>query len=564
MRYLRLLIIGIFSFAVALNAAAIRAMIAIFLCSLLSVCSSASVDFFMLSRMNPVQAAVPSDLEGQEIAVPPIIREAPIDLQNSIANDFVVSRQTPYDSGRNEVLIVSPSTGTEQRFEINLPTGDDFRLYEASFKKVRIDDVSEIVESSNPKKIEIALESFSMGFNNSNLLSEVALADGSRVKFSDSEVSIYAANGEKIEIIQSSLRGLSVDTSVSLSKSNYKLSESLLAQASSCESGIRNKIYAASQDVGRKANILRNANSLQGRAASWASAFGERALEDSLVSETRNQTLQEIACVPPIECDEQQDYQGASEIRTDLFKVSGATDQQVNIRYEFYDIPDRMEIYYQGELVDSIPRGQGQISNSGQLSVRLPGGAEFVGVKLIGNEDKGTRWNYTIQCVGSGESPCGDEDIQDEYDENDSRHHYYVTENKICLLTVSGCTREKVFEIMLSQISFVTPDAFDQRPVESCKKIVLSSGGGNNPIRTLVRANDFSITNYTLPGHIFHPGRVDRKVVQLNDSIAVRTIGEGIGSWRRLNNWIGADVWNRADARFGARVRLILDYENNR
>lgn len=428
MRYLRLLITGIFSCIIALNVTAIRAVAALFLCSLVSICPPAT-HLSELNRVGAAQAVIPNGLESQEIAIPPIIREAPINLQNSLADDFIVSRQTPYDSGRNEVLIVSPSTGTEQRFEINLPTGNGFQLYEASFDKVRITDASEIVESANPVEVEAMLESFSIGFNTGNLASKVTLADGSRVEFLENEALVYAADGAEIETIPLSSSSLPSSNSMLALKSSYnKLPGNTLAQASGCESGIRNQIYAASQDVGRKSNALRGARSPQGRAASWVSAFGKRALEDSLVAETRNQTLQEIACVPPIECNEQQDYEGASEIRTDLFKIPGTAGQQVDINYQFYDIPDRMEIYYQGELVDSIPRGGGQTNGSSQLSVQLPGGADFVGVKLIGNEDEGTRWNYTISCSAECETQVATSPRLDESREPSAEWSYILRE----------------------------------------------------------------------------------------------------------------------------------------
>jgi len=414
MRYVRPLFIGILSFVIALNAAAIRAIVAIFLCSLLGICFSASTDFSVLSHTNSAQASISFGLEGQEVAVPPIIREAPIDLQNSLADDFIVSRQTPFDSGRNEVLIISPSTGTEQRFEISLPTGNDFQLYQASFSKVRVGDVSEIVDSSDSRDAKSMLDSFSISFNRSYIASEITLADGSQVEFSSSEASVYTADGVQVETISLSSEDSLNETYISTLKSHDKSIEYLLSQASSCESGIRNQIYAAGQDIGRKSGVLRGAMSPQGKAASWASAFGERALEDSLVSETRNQTLQEIACVPPIECDEEQSYEGASEVRTDLFKIPGNAYQQVDVKYQFYKIPDRMEIYYQGELVDSIPRGGGQTSGSSQLSVQLPGGADFVGVKLIGNEDEDTRWTYTISCSAECEEIDIDREIADD------------------------------------------------------------------------------------------------------------------------------------------------------
>jgi hypothetical protein len=108
-----------------------------------------SATVFQLLSVNQAATSGVIDGGGEEIAVPPIIREAPIDLQNALPDDFVVSRQTPYSSGRNEVLIVSPSTGTEQRFEINLPGSSRFRLYRAAFSNVVIDDPSRVIRSAS-------------------------------------------------------------------------------------------------------------------------------------------------------------------------------------------------------------------------------------------------------------------------------------------------------------------------------------------------------------------------------------------------------------------------------
>ncbi len=414
MRRLRLLLLGTLSFIVMLGADYFGAVVSVALCGSLSFCSlTGNGSWVAIANTPNASSAETPRLSGQELAIPPIIRDAPIDLQGSLADDFIVSRQTPYSSGRNEVLIISPSTGTEQRFEISLPTGDSFQLYEAKFSKVKIDNPSKIVESSDLIKVQEILESFSISFDSNNEASNVTLADGSRAEFSKAEAVIYDADGQVVETIPLLSSKLSDSISASSTKSLYlaKPAPRVLAQATGCESGIRNQLYMSSQDIGRKSNALRNTLSMQGKAASWVSAFGKQALEDSLVSATRNQTLQEIACVPPVECDERQDYEGASEIRTDLFKIPGSAGQQVDIRYEFYDIPDRMEIYYQGNLVDSIPRGGGQTSGSSQLSVNLPGGTNFVGVKLIGNEDKGTRWNYTISCSIECDQINADEEI---------------------------------------------------------------------------------------------------------------------------------------------------------
>ena len=206
MRYLRLWILGLLSAIVALSTDVLRIATTVLLCGTLGFCSfTVDGNLFATNYFSPVQAATPSRMTGQEIAIPPIIREAPIDLQDALANDFVVSRQTPYSSGRNEVLVVSPSTGTEQRFEISLPgTTDDFRLYKASFDKVVIENPARVVgrESSySSAQIQAKLESFSIDFDTSNFPKEASLADGTKAEFSDSEVTILSADGQVIEKI---------------------------------------------------------------------------------------------------------------------------------------------------------------------------------------------------------------------------------------------------------------------------------------------------------------------------------------------------------------------------
>ena len=402
MRYLYLLIIGIFSFVTALNATAIRAMIAIFLCGLLSVCSSTNVDFSVLSHENSVQAAMPFDLEGQEIAVPPIIREAPIDLQNSLADDFVVSRQTPYNSGRNEVLIVSPSTGTEQRFEINLPgTTSGFRLYQASFDKVSLEDPVQVIQDDNAltsPQIQTKLENFVVRFNDQNVPSEVILGDGTKTEFSDSEAVIRSAEGQVIETVPLSIAsGLDRITTFS------EFSKVQLVQATTgCESNIKNQIYNSGRNAGNKANALRKSQSADGKLSAWVLTFGRKALEDSMVASRRNQTLQEVACKPPVSCNQPRRYNGSNVTQTDLFQLAGGNNQQITIKYEFYTIQDRMEIYSNGDLIHSIPSGPGSTGGNNEdnpLSLQIDDGVEFLGIKLIGNEDPNTRWDYTISCT---------------------------------------------------------------------------------------------------------------------------------------------------------------------
>ena len=395
MRRLRLLLLGIFGFFAALNADLFRAVVSIGLCGLIGFSSLAGNGHWAFE--GGAIAAQPS-LSGQEIAIPPIIRDAPIDLQGSLADDFIVSRQTPYSSGRNEVLIVSPSTGTEQRFEISLPTTSRFRFYEASFSKVAIDDPVRAITSENttdPAQVKAMLESFTISFDSNNLVSKVTLADGSLAEFSDFEAVIHAADGGEIERISlaSSVRHEAVRVA-----SAKGVGRAISQASSGCESGIRDQIYAAGKDAGNKSSVLRNAQSDQGKAIAWATTFSKKALEDSLIPDTRNQTLQEVACKRPVQCNQPQTYEGGSEIRTDLFQLPNGTNQEVELKYEFYTIPDRLELYYEGSLVFDVGPASGNATKT--IADQIPDGAEYVGVKLIGNEDSGTKWWYTISCSG--------------------------------------------------------------------------------------------------------------------------------------------------------------------
>ncbi|MBW4568249.1 MAG: hypothetical protein KME31_09530 [Tolypothrix carrinoi HA7290-LM1] len=156
--------------------------------------------------------------------------------------------------------------------------------------------------------------------------------------------------------------------------------------------------------------------------------------------------------------------------------------------------------------------------------------------------------------------PCNDDRINDNYNKNDSNYHYYSLTNGICSKTLKGCTREKVFQTMISQEQFIVPSPLDDKPVVHCREKTLTLG---NPIRTTINSSDYSITNYTLPGHMFHPGKITRRVIETNDAIKVTTIGEGVGDYKKFNIWVAPDIWSRADILLSVRVRLILSNKNN-
>jgi hypothetical protein len=106
--------------------------------------------------------------------------------------------------------------------------------------------------------------------------------------------------------------------------------------------------------------------------------------------------LQEVNCRPPVQCEEQR-VSGGSEIRTDLFQVAKGANRKVNLKFEFFEIPDRIELYFDGKKIFGV----GPQSGQGNQTFNLPANAEYVGVKLIGNDNVNTRWWYVISCSGS-------------------------------------------------------------------------------------------------------------------------------------------------------------------
>jgi hypothetical protein len=405
MQCINFFLLAILTFFLTLWSAFFKRSFSLILCGLLSF-NSAICQVWKGAGL--VNAAVPNveqvegSINSNYIAIPPIIREAPIDLQNALAEDFVVARQTPYSSGRNEILITSASTGTEQRFEINLPNTGSFRIYQASFSRVSIADPARVVRdgtSLSSAEIQAKLESFTVNFNDNNVPESVVLADGTKAEFSESETIVYAADGQIIETISLTSAVRSEEQLVTYLKAAEDSNYQQLAQATpSCENSIRDRIYQSAQTAGRQSESLAQAESDEGKVAAWAMTFSKVALEDSLVASSRNQTLQEIACKPPVECNQPQTYNGGSEIRTDLFQLSGGINQEINLEYEFYDIPDRLELYYEGNIIFEIGPASGQAI---QRISNIPDGAAYIGIKLVGNQDLNTKWWYTISCLSN-------------------------------------------------------------------------------------------------------------------------------------------------------------------
>ncbi|MEQ9671950.1 hypothetical protein [Coleofasciculus sp. G2-EDA-02] len=414
MRRFRLVLVALLTFGLVTGASFLKKAFSVTLCSLLFFNSTAC---YRWSDPGRVSAAIPTIEEAappetpQEIAIPPIIRQAPIDLQDSLAEDFVISRQTPYRSGRNEILVTSPSTGTEQRYQINLPGTGDFQLYEAAFSNVSINNPSQVVEGGTSQlsaaQIQAKLKSFKITFNNDNLPAEVVLADGTKAEFTNTEAVIRSPNGQVVETVPISSAGFPTDRNIA-AKSYAKVGEAdslLLAQSnqSGCQGNIRNKLARLADDMtGKGETIKAAANSDEAMLMTWVLTFGARAMKESISD--RNVKLEEVACQPPVQCNQPQMYEGGSEIRTDLFQLPVGTNRQVSLEYQFYQIPDRLELSYEGEIIFDVGPASGR---STQTISSLPDGAGYVGIRLIGNDNSNTKWWYTISCAGEKPQELG-------------------------------------------------------------------------------------------------------------------------------------------------------------
>lgn len=76
----------------------------------------------------------------------------------------------------------------------------------------------------------------------------------------------------------------------------------------------------------------------------------------------------------------------------------GPTAGTVVVEYEMYTIPDEMELIYDSVVVDET---DGEVSDSGTLEFEYDPGEEDpteVTVRVTGNTDGGTAWDYVIYC----------------------------------------------------------------------------------------------------------------------------------------------------------------------
>lgn len=79
---------------------------------------------------------------------------------------------------------------------------------------------------------------------------------------------------------------------------------------------------------------------------------------------------------------------------------TGATTGKIAIDYDFYEVPDQMTVYYEGNLLYDT----GMISDAGRLNLTYgPGNSTVVEIRMneFGNTNTSTAWSYTVSSSSS-------------------------------------------------------------------------------------------------------------------------------------------------------------------
>ena len=337
-------------------------------------------------------------------AIPPIIRPPSAELPSAIADDFIISQQTPYSSGRNEVVVTSPSTDMVQRFWLSLP-GEPFQLYELALSNIAVNNANSLISSveaqTTPAKVQQRLKNFKAVFDN-NALAEIELADGTKAIFSPQEVTIMQPDGRVAEVIkrrQSRSEPNPVAGSVWQKKSGQQI-----AKSNSCEKNTAREIALKSTNIKAWSTDIAAGWSPN---IDWQDALATRLIREAaaaLASTLQEATsssvsLQKTTCKAPVQCGFRRDTQkegiSGNQVITDLFKVPTGATGEFNLDYEFFTVPDRLEISYNGEIKHAFGPTDGDGSQSFSLADVKQG---FVGIRVIGNPDDDTEWWYEINC----------------------------------------------------------------------------------------------------------------------------------------------------------------------
>jgi hypothetical protein len=85
---------------------------------------------------------------------------------------------------------------------------------------------------------------------------------------------------------------------------------------------------------------------------------------------------------------------GRNNVSTLVHEV-GRSSGRFTFDYEAFGIPDQFEVFYEGNLLHNT----GSTSGNGTVNLAFAGTSTEVSVKVTGNTDPNTQWNYTVHCA---------------------------------------------------------------------------------------------------------------------------------------------------------------------
>ncbi|MEI7584469.1 hypothetical protein [Runella sp.] len=159
--------------------------------------------------------------------------------------------------------------------------------------------------------------------------------------------------------------------------------------------------------------------------------------------------------------------------------------------------------------------------------------------------------------------------IVTQYTRTDPNYHFYsVVSKPICNVSQKGCTKEFVYEVLTSDIRFVGP-TFDDRsvPISNCgtygvQFFPFDVGVLRGSICVRTNPAQKSVTNYTLPNHLLHPGKVERNITQnANGDIILFSVGTGTGICPDGNVFLADLVWQAESFWDGPNTLLIEEVQ---
>ena len=178
-------------------------------------------------------------------------------------------------------------------------------------------------------------------------------------------------------------------------------------------------------------------------------------------------------------------------------------------------------------------------------------------------------------------SPCPEnEGIVTYYRSNHPEYHHYSVSTSICSLDQPGCSDDLVYKTMISQAKYGAPTS-SSYPVEHCsiKQLNIHDWLGDlettsfhamlgdlrkyftnveDPIAIVLNHDAKYQINYTLPGHVFYPGRISRTIKILDRDIIIETEGVGIGDWALVNEVAGKHIFSIIDKELQTEVERVL------